>query len=385
MSMSLIILYSNTPYDANPLGARPLAHALSCDHMVLYVDPPLSFVTARKQPHLRESLKGEKLTKVHENIYRYIPAVMPGKDRPFVNRLTSWIVRRKVRRVVSEISSRESISGHSIITTAPHYRLFTKDSANNVYWIMDDYISEPALTGISETVLTSGHEWQTNIADHIVAVSDHLAHINKDHTSKISVIPNGVETDVFVQHGFDGDYSHKLFPQLPDQYALYVGGLNNRVDLTYFQTLIQAGVHCVIAGPIDPGWTDRSAFLHLVESPLITYLERVEYKHIPALMYAAGVGLVPYAAGPFNEASLPLKIPEYLSTGLVVVSADLPFVAHFSNDDVVAASSYDDFTQAVIRAFAEAPTPGQRAMRSARILNEWSWKTRAREFQSLLT
>jgi teichuronic acid biosynthesis glycosyltransferase TuaH len=380
---SLFIVCGNTPFDENPLGARPLAQSLSKEAVVIYVDPPLSLLTVLKQPRLRKYIRAPRFEKVSDNLYRLIPFVVPGKDRPFINRITSYVAKHKIKKSIAEIKRHRSISHVTIIATAPHYRLFDK-AFTNVYWMMDDYASQPELTGIDPEVLRKGQDYLSRTSDHIVAVSKQLGVTQDNFHEKCSIVPNGVDIDTFSRNAFNTEIAHELF-DIPDTFALYVGGLNNRVNLEYLDALAEADVPLVIAGSIDSKWDVAHVeyFEKLKRKAGVHYLGSIEYENIPSLMYAAGVGLVPYASGKFNEASMPLKIPEYLSTGLTVVTTALGFSTLFEEEDVLVAHDVDEFvelTQAVLR---NPMTPGQRAMRSARIARDWSWDTQARHFLAL--
>lgn len=371
----LVVICSNTSFDANPLGAKPLAHALSglCD--VLYVDPPLSFVTAIRKPHLRASFFGKKFVRISLSLARLIPVVLPGKDRPYIHNATSMLLRRKIKKSIKKLN-RSLDKNVIVIATAPHYKVFLPNTFN-IYWVMDDYASQPELTGISGDVLTEGHAYLCENSDVNVVVSDYLATTLEHQGYKSTVIYNGADSDRFI---FPSPIAlpYNLESQLPDNFSLYVGGINNRLDLG-FLLAIDPTINIVIAGQPDARM-DNTDFTKLCNQKNVTYLGPIDNKYVPALMNKAKVGLVPYADSIFNRSSMPLKIPEYLLCGLPVVSSNLDFVAAFSNDDVTRAETYEEFAHAVRELVSNSPTNGQRAMRSSRISQEWSWNKKTREF-----
>lgn len=383
----LIILCANTPYDDNPLGAKPLAQQLSKNATVVYVDPPLSYVTALKQPALRASLKGKRLQLVSNNLYKYTPVVLPGKDRAIINRTTSFLLRKKIARIVKKLSRTQKHSTTAVIATAPHYRVFDHATKNHIYWMMDDYASEPGLTGIDEDILLRGQEWLMYHADHIVVVSESLAASLKKKGVDSVVVHNGVDIDSFQKdESMRADQARAIWPHLPESFALFVGRISARVDLSYLENLEGRNIDLVIAGGID-NLCDESTltrYQQLITRKNVVALDSIAHQEIPMLMYGADVGLVPYAVGAFNNASMPLKIPEYLSTGLQVVSTHLDFVDAFNPDDVTSAKNPQEFADAVAEILNQPPTRGQRAMRASRIAQDWSWNQKSKELLALL-
>ncbi len=377
----LVVLCSNTPFDDNPLGAKPLAISLSkiCD--VLYVDPPLSYLTALKQPALRKSLFHKRLSSITPSLWRLIPVVFPGKDRPGIYKITSLLLRKKIRRAIKKCGHIDN--DVVIIATAPHYRVFLENTFN-IYWMMDDYSSQPELTGIASGVLAQGQKELAQTSDINVCVSDFLLDTLDTSSDKNIVIYNGADADAFI---FPTPRNKTLPPhilsRLPEKFALYVGGINDRIDLSYLEEVARTH-EIVIAGTIDRRM-DATAFHSLCDNKNVTYLGTIDNASIPLLMNKACVGLVPYADTTFNRSSMPLKIPEYLLCGLPVVSSALDFVTAFSSDDAYGESSPQAFAQRVGEIFDSPPWPSQRAMRSSRIAQEWSWDKKAQEFLDVLS
>lgn len=380
--LPLVIMCSNTSFEENPLGAKPLALSLAKKCKVIYVDPPLSYLTALKRPELRASLFSKRFRKIDENLYRLTPVVAPGKDRPFIHLVTSFMLKQKVLKSIKKLKG--TFEGKPLlIVTAPHYRIFS-ESTFNIYWMMDDYASQPELVGIDEKILSEGQKYLSTHSDEIVVVSNSLQELLGQSDISSKVITNGAD-DVFFRFPAKPSvaFPQHVSPKLPENnFALYVGGISDRVDITYLQDLNRSGVPVVIAGGVDPKM-DRTSFDQLCESSNITYLGSIQNDLMPELMNLGSVGLVPYKEGPFNKASMPLKIPEYLMCGMPVVSSKLEFTEAFNDDDVYREPNPKAFTQRVKEILLDPAKPSQRAMRSARIAKDWSWDKKADEFLKL--
>ena len=62
----------------------------------------------------------------------------------------------------------------------------------------------------------------------------------------------------------------------------------------------------------------------LLQTPRVAYLPSLPYERLPQLARQATVLVMPYANLPVTRAMQPLKLKEYLATGLPVVVRDLP-------------------------------------------------------------
>ena len=109
------------------------------------------------------------------------------------------------------------------------------------------------------------------------------------------------------------------------------------------------------------------------------------YEQLPAYLGAMDLGLVPYAATPFNRASFPLKILEYLGAGLPVVATDLPILRWLDTDlvHVVDDGDANAFADAVERALPGAADPALVARRQA-FAARHSWRSRAADYDATL-
>jgi teichuronic acid biosynthesis glycosyltransferase TuaH len=252
---------------------------------------------------------------------------------------------------------------------------------------MDDYLSQPELTGLDKDVLEQGFQYLTKKATDIVVVSKKLHDDFESRGIDSIVIENGFDATRFSYPSPDESQIRSRYLLPKENFALYVGGINARIDLDYLHGIAQTGAPLVIAGAIDPQCDEKTKRNY---DALITYenvynLGSVPHDDIPAIMTAATVGIVPYADGPFNRASFPLKIPEYLGSGLQVVSTNLDFVSMFEPQDVRGSFTVDEFVSDVTYRLNSPRTPGQRAMQSSRIAQVFSWDSRAEKYLEIIS
>jgi glycosyltransferase involved in cell wall biosynthesis len=107
--------------------------------------------------------------------------------------------------------------------------------------------------------------------------------------------------------------------------------------------------------------------------PNIKFLGRKPYASLPSYCKAMSVGMIPFAVNELTRAVNPIKLREYLSAGLPVVSTALPEVQAFGSRCHIA-NSPDEFITACERAVAE-DTPENRRKNSEAMLSE-TWQAK---------
>lgn len=365
-----VVLLGNTDFDANPIAARPLATALAAHTTVLWVDPPVSPLTTLRRPELRPSLRGPRLRVAAPGIVRLTPLVLPGKDRRGVTVTTDHLLRRAIRRAVDRLH----LDVRALITTAPNrYPFGAARERCAVYWVQDDYAIDPDLIGIDAEILRRGQGELAQTADLVLVASPHLVETFTPLSRTEPVLfPNACEVPAEV--GPDGPRPADLEVEGP--YAVYVGRLGTRVELDLLRAVADAGVPLVLVGPRDDGWGGE-AFDALVARPQVQWLGERPAAELPAYLAGARVGLVPYADRPFNRASFPLKVLEYLAVGLPVVSTDLPAMAWFPARSVATATDAE-YGRAVAST-TRVPVDRRAAADRRAFAAEHTWANRASE------
>jgi teichuronic acid biosynthesis glycosyltransferase TuaH len=89
------------------------------------------------------------------------------------------------------------------------------------------------------------------------------------------------------------------------------------------------------------------------------------------------VGIIPYEVNEYTAGVFPMKLYEYLSAGMLVVSTGLPSIAEHASADVVVGKSRGAFLEAVARNL----TPVNEAVieRRQMIARDHSWEVRGFE------
>jgi len=176
--------------------------------------------------------------------------------------------------------------------------------------------------------------------DVVTTVSEELARrLARDYGVDARPIENGVDLSSYTT----------LQPSaldLPDgRFAVYVGVVEERVDIDLLAELVQAlDVPVVVAGPA------RTPFAERVRATGARWLGPIPLHEVPGLLQRASIGLVPHFVTSFTASMNPMKVLEYLAAGLPVVSTDVPGLADISPR--VIAVPRTKFVEAVIATLA---------------------------------
>jgi glycosyltransferase involved in cell wall biosynthesis len=114
----------------------------------------------------------------------------------------------------------------------------------------------------------------------------------------------------------------------------------------------------------------------LARLPNVHLLGRRPYADLPAYCKGFSVGIIPFVLNELTHHVNPIKLREYLSAGLPVVSTPLPEVMHHAEHASIAKEP-QEFVAALERAVAE-DTPALRRRRSERMRKE-AWEHKVAE------
>lgn len=208
---------------------------------------------------------------------------------------------------------------------------------------------------------------------------------------RTTVIVNGVDVERFAPG-----------PEISDDEPLHCAYVSSFRSWHGAEDLVDAVARCVAAG-VDlrltlvgegPRWQrSRDDARRLGIDEQVDFLGRVAHDRIPAILSTAHVGVAPFAPDQFRALELgwfwsPIKIFEYLASGLAVVTADIAELRRLLPDDV--ARFYPVGDAAVLAAVLEqlaSDRAGLRAMRrAARTLAQerYTWDHQAGAVEAVL-
>jgi glycosyltransferase involved in cell wall biosynthesis len=311
---------------------------------------------------LRDFARGP--VQVSESMWVYTPLVLPFPHVPAA-RLAN---RALLRATLYALRKRLGMDRFQLWTFLPNVAdyLGGLGESLSVYYCVDEW-SQFSYLDEGKTVLAEQRLCRQ--ADVVFAVCSALADKKRALNPETHLATHGVDHHLFTtallaETEVPADVADLRHPVLG-----FYGTLQDWVD----QALL-----CQLADR-HPEWNIVLLGQQLVDvsalrkRPNVHLLGRKRHAELPAYCKAFDVGLIPYVVSERMQYVNPIKLREYLSAGLPVVSTAVPEVGRYAEHCTVA-ESYDDFEAAVVRALA-SDSPERRRARSEAMRSEtWEHK-----------
>ncbi|MEW6443393.1 MAG: glycosyltransferase [bacterium] len=183
-------------------------------------------------------------------------------------------------------------------------------------------------------------------------------------TPEVHHLPNGVDLDLFSTPA-EPPLKRRAARRLRQPILTYVGVLSERFDMELMGEVARQWPRCTIrlVGPV--GGTLELRLRRLRGLPNVEWTGLVRHERVPDLLRESDVLLIPHRESPLSLSMDPLKLYEYLTTGLPVVTTPVPPVEEYARWLYIGAAS--DFPRLVGEALAEADRAQAEALWRGRI------------------
>lgn len=395
----VVVIAAANNWDQIRFQDRHVAERIRRYAPVLYVDPPLSPIAARRIPELADSLAQPRLRLAAEPatgpdgevvghpIARLTPVVGPFPQRRGMSVVTTALVRRAIRRAVGVLGGTvaANICSSPLVPTlgpdptpgpfrVPAVAGFGGEIGGlQVFWAQDDLVAGAELLGQDAERLRRGEQVLRAAADVIVAANPSVAQHWRDQGEAPHLIPFGVDAAIY-----EGTDAAPLPDDvdLPGPIAGFVGHLAERIDVRLLEAVADRGISLLLVGPRHPRF-EIGRMDALLARPNVAWVGTKAFEDLPSYQRVIDVGLVPYTRSGFNIGSFPLKTMEYLAAGRTVVATDLPATRWLdAGDRIGIADEPEAFADLVEEHLARPRTAADVADRRA-FAARHSWEERA--------
>ena len=240
------------------------------------------------------------------------------------------------------------------------------------WWAFEEYDAK---------VMRRCHERLCRDADVVIASSQELLDDCRAFTDRAYLVRHGVEWEHFAAAALE-----------PQAVPADLSGIGDRPVIGFFG-LIHDWIDQELLGRVADAFPQTELVMIgktrvdvslLSARPNVRFLGQKPYAELPAYAARFDVALVPFVLNDLTRAVNPIKLREYLSAGLPVVSTALPEIVALPDDPFMrVASTPEAFVEAVGQVLRDRPDAEDRRRAALRARSE-SWEGRCAEIARLV-
>lgn len=259
------------------------------------------------------------------------PHVIPFHSNRIISFMNGIFLRTQIRRLLAGQKSKSVLWTFSPVT----YNI--EGYFDRVVYHSVDLLHE--IRGLPADLLLTEERRLVEKADVVIASSRAVhRHLTSLGVSDVRLWENVADTELYMSANPE---------RLPR--AVFAGNLTpGKVDFELLLAVAETGVDVVLAGPVGiDGTQDDGLLSRLLAHKRISYVGNLPPLELAELLNSCTVGLIPYLQNPYTAGVFPMKVYEYLASGLTVVATPLPSLSEVDEPSIIIADN-DHFGSEVL-------------------------------------
>jgi glycosyltransferase involved in cell wall biosynthesis len=311
---------------------------------------------------LRNMFLKKEVAKKDENIFIINPFIIPFHNLKIARFINKTSLVKKIQKAVNLLGNTKPL----LITSQPIVGDVIKglNLTSSHYFCLDDYSKfEGAFS-----VIPKLEKQLLDVVDTTFSVSDTLVKTRVPKSGQTFFLPQGVNINHFI-------YNERTINETP--VIGFFGLLSEWVDLNLI-------VRCAKG---YPNYKFLIIGRHSVDVSILNginnleFIGEVPYNQLPSVAAKFDVGIIPFLVNELTLACNPLKLLEYFSMGIPVVSTALPEVEKFG-DTVFIAKTGDEFIKLLEYAVKDYSTEKNKIRRE--VAERYSWTAIAENISKVI-
>lgn len=291
------------------------------------------------------------------------PAAIPLPGNPTAAAMTRTMVARQVRNAMKTLGMRRPVVWSSLPTSEPLAGAFEERAL--VFYAGDDF---SALEGVDHDPVMALERRLASKAQLVLAASPEIA--QRFPEGKTMIVPHGVDIDLFAK-------PQPRPADLPEGKPIvgFYGSLSGWIDIELLIKTARSmpGTNFVFIGPIN---TDIQS---LDVMPNVFMLGPKPHHLLPGYVQHFKVAMLPFRDTPQIRACNPLKLREYMASGVAIAATDFPALDPYRSL-IHVGTSPASFIEAIRTALADG---NRRSLRQRAVANE-TWHRRAEDLAAVI-
>ena len=302
---------------------------------------------------------------VGDQMWLFTPFVLPFHHNCLASRINQFLLRTSLHALRKKLGMHGPFQLWTFVPTSARY-VGTLGESLVVYYCTDEWSAFNSVDGQKVGAMVQSLASRSDI---VFATSKPLVTKLEQFNPQTYLASHGVNYDLFARAVDNRDPLPDDLDALPGPILGFYGLIEDWLDLDLIAHLARRHPEWSIA-LVGKTCVDTSA---LNAFPNIHFLGRKSHSELWRYCKGFDVALIPHKVNELTRNMNPIKLREYLSAGLPIVSTDLPEMRHYPNDCRVA-QSYNEF-EAHVEATLQSETPATRRARSLTMQGEtWEGK-----------
>jgi glycosyltransferase involved in cell wall biosynthesis len=299
---------------------------------------------------------------VEHDLWVMSPLVLPLPHVPAARTINRQVLRATIRGLRLRLGIRDFHLWTFLPNTGDY--VGTLGEALAVYYCVDEW---SMFSYLDREATASAERRLLERVDATFAINHALADAKRAVCPETFVSPHGVDHALFARSLDEATHVPADLDALPRPRIGFYGTLQSWVDFELIAHVARARPAWSIA-LIGQQLGDLTAIRGL---PNVYLFGQRKHDELPAYCKGFDVGIIPYKIDERMTFVNPLKLREYLSAGLPVVSTAVPEVVRYAHACRVA-STPDEFVAAIDRALGEGSPEARRARSDAMKSETWA-------------
>ncbi len=277
-------------------------------------------------------------TETKNNITIFTPFFIPFQFINMFVKINSFLIYNSIKNWINYNNSSPII----VISFLPNPITFDicKKIKNKIliYYCADDMISNSNKANI----LKFTEQNFVKLSDLIFFTSKRLGKKFEKHNNKSFLIRNGVNFEKF-----NKKIDNKIYPRFyskNDTIIGYVGAIRTILDFKILYEISNnfTEFKLVLIGPIYPQVFKNKYFKKIKAKKNVFFLGSIDHELIPQYTSTFSIAIIPYIKNKITDSIYPVKLNEYLSQGLKVLSSNIDEIKDISNENKNILKQYEN-------------------------------------------
>jgi glycosyltransferase involved in cell wall biosynthesis len=369
LSDSLIVSLANDFWDAGWKSRHQVMSRLAVQNQVVFSSRALRLNEVVGGSRVMTPLRRPGAHRVSEHLTAYVPpAYLPKVYRPsWVEAGLAKLRRDALRRYVTPWKHLPTIVYLWHPSFAPYLDTFS-DAAVTCFHLFDDLTQYP---GKKQQQVEKTIKWIFSKVDCVFVASEELA-ARYAGLGNVHWVPNGVSYEEFAGAAVAGGEAPADIASIRAPRLGYVGTLRSQIDVDLLRRIAETKPEwsIVLVGEVSRNTEQAGDFRALAALPNVHLLGAKSADTVASYVPHLDVGLLPYRLNGAAQYCYPLKMHEYLASGIPVVSSSLSAVRRFSSV-IQVARTFDEWILEIERALADVSAERRLERRAVAANNSW--------------